>query len=283
MGTLSYAGIYGSLVLVMIPSIILHMTDGTWINAFDTSLKAQIFRSLFILTLLPGISSAIEFVKRGKGTPIPFDPPKKMVTSGLYSYVANPMQMSCFLSYIFLGSLLENYWVCLGSLAGWSWSMGVALINEKSDMKSRFGDKWTNYRSHVKNWLPRKGPVPISFADSDIKTPTVYISETCGKCNKLGKWIKSLNVVNLKIVAAENHPSKDLMRLTYDPCDGSGDEDGVAGLMRALEHVNFSYALVSSVVRIPGIIHLVQLIVDVVGGGPRLISRQGNKCRIDVL
>ena len=37
------------------------------------------------------------FVLSGRGTPWPFDPPKKLVITGLYRFVSNPMAVSCLL------------------------------------------------------------------------------------------------------------------------------------------------------------------------------------------
>src|SRR5262249_22084966 len=44
------------------------------------------------LAMLIGLAAVHEFARIGRGTPIPFDPPQCVVTTGPYAYVANPMQ-----------------------------------------------------------------------------------------------------------------------------------------------------------------------------------------------
>ena len=55
-----------------------------------------------------GLSAVQEFVTRGRGTPIPFDPPRHIVTTGVYAYVANPMQLSAVLFLFLLAVIVGN-------------------------------------------------------------------------------------------------------------------------------------------------------------------------------
>lgn len=81
----------------------------------------------------------------------------------------------------------------------------------------------------------------------------------------------------------ELHPTRDLDRITYDPGDGTADEDGVAALARSLEHINIGLALLGWVVRLPLVRPVLQLIVDASGGAPRTVRRtssqtEGEEC-----
>ena len=55
-----------------------------------------------------GLSALQEFALRGKGTPFPLDPPLKLVTTGPYAYVSNPMQTAQILLYCSLAMFLGN-------------------------------------------------------------------------------------------------------------------------------------------------------------------------------
>jgi protein-S-isoprenylcysteine O-methyltransferase Ste14 len=96
-----------------------------------------------------------DFVQKGKGTPAPIDPPKKLVASGLYRYVRNPMYVSVFI--ILIGHFLWfGYWWLL-AYAGLLFvpvHLFVTLY-EEPDLKKRFGAAYGKYLSEVPRWLPR--------------------------------------------------------------------------------------------------------------------------------
>ncbi|MFQ5740706.1 MAG: hypothetical protein ACE5JX_17015 [Acidobacteriota bacterium] len=86
---------------------------------------------------------------------------------------------------------------------------------------------------------------------------------------RLGVLLTRGRPLGLLFKAAEEHPTRRLSRLTYDPRDGSGEEEGVAALGRALEHLNLGWAAAGSLLRLPLLNPLLQLIADAVGGGRR--------------
>ena len=105
-----------------------------------------------------------DFFVIGKGTLAPWDPPKKLVISGLYRFMRNPMYMGV-----------------LGFVAGWSLIAGSpitgaytgvlaigfhlrVILYEEPTLARQFGDEWNNYRATVNRWLPR----PQSKADSRL-------------------------------------------------------------------------------------------------------------------
>jgi len=103
----------------------------------------------------------------------------------------------------------------------------------------------------------------------------LYVAESCLPCSRVGRWVARRNPVGLILTAAEDHPRRDLTRITYDPGDGSPEEEGVAAFARALQHMHPGWAVLGWMMRLPGLRHLIQWIVDAAGGGPRLIPRRG--------
>ncbi len=62
--------------------------------------------------------------------------------------------------------------------------------------------------------------------------------------------------------------------MTYDPMDGTTPETGVRAFARGLEHIHFGWAFARAAMRLPGISHFVQLLLDASGMGPQTIPRR---------
>jgi hypothetical protein len=73
------------------------------------------------------------------------------------------------------------------------------------------------------------------------------------------------------VIDAEELPSGSIRRMRYDPTDGSPAVDGVRAMGRALEHLNFGWAMAGAALRLPGVWQGVQLLMDASGLGPRTL------------
>ncbi len=96
-----------------------------------------------------------DFYVSGKGTLAPWDPPKHLVTVGLYRYVRNPMYVGVF--FILLGwaistasPLIFGFTVCL--FIGFYFRVKT---HEEPWAEKMFGAEWQQYKSHVPRWLPQ--------------------------------------------------------------------------------------------------------------------------------
>ncbi len=98
---------------------------------------------------------AADFVRKGRGTPIPLDPPKELVVSGLYHFVRNPMYVGALLvqvgTIIWFGTLAQAvYWFFL--------FIGFNLFiraNEEPYLRKLFGARYEAYCQAVPRWIPR--------------------------------------------------------------------------------------------------------------------------------
>ncbi len=79
-----------------------------------------------------------EFVTRGAGTPVPFDPPRHLVTTGVYGYVRNPMQLSAVVLLLLVGLVVQNPWVAASAVMAHLYSCGLAGWDEEGDLRPRF-------------------------------------------------------------------------------------------------------------------------------------------------
>ena len=93
---------------------------------------------------------------RTRGTPVPLNPPPKLITTGLYAYIRNPMLTGLFLLMLGLG-------VLFGSLSLiFIFTPLFILINilylkavEEKEMEKKFGDEYLEYKKKVPMFIPR--------------------------------------------------------------------------------------------------------------------------------
>ena len=96
-----------------------------------------------------------DFTFKGRGTPVPMDPPKELVVTGFYRYVRNPIYVGVL--FIFLGHFLWfGYWrLLLYAILAF---IGVHLFvigYEEPTLKKRFGAAYEEYCRQVPRWLPK--------------------------------------------------------------------------------------------------------------------------------
>jgi protein-S-isoprenylcysteine O-methyltransferase Ste14 len=103
-------------------------------------------------------SSLRRFASEGKGTLAPWDPPRRLVISGPYRYVRNPMISGVI--FILFGEAL-----ILLSAPHASWALTFLLVNvvyipllEEPQLKGRFGASYAEYCNHVPRLVPRLRP-----------------------------------------------------------------------------------------------------------------------------
>jgi protein-S-isoprenylcysteine O-methyltransferase Ste14 len=257
------------LFLYLVPELVFALRTGTgWTPLLKmVNWQRQLGLQLIILLAVPGVSAVIEFAERGLGTPIPYDPPKRLVTSGIYRYCANPMQLSCALVMLVLAGLLHNGWLLLAAVVSIIYSAGIAEWDEGEDLASRFGLEWRHYRSQVRSWLPRWRPFHSG------PPARLYIAASCGPCSELREWLEARKPLGMEIIDAESLPAGSIRRMRYDPADGSDAVDGVRALSRALEHLHLGWALSGTALRLPLIWQSVQLLMDASGLGPQVLRR----------
>lgn len=255
------------LFLYLLPELAFALRPGQgWSPLLQlSSVSWQIALQLVFLLAIPGVAAVIEFAERGLGTPIPYDSPKRLVTSGIYRYCANPMQLSCGLVMAAWAGLLHNGWLLAAAAISIIYSAGIAEWDEGADLERRFAGEWKEYRSQVRSWRLRWRPYHAG------PPARLYMAASCGSCSQLRRWLDLREPHGLKSIDAETLACGSIQRMRYDPGDGSASVDGVRALGRALEHLNLGWALAGAVLRLPLAWQGVQLLMDVSGLGPRAL------------
>jgi protein-S-isoprenylcysteine O-methyltransferase Ste14 len=156
----TYATVFVSLLLVLLPGRIL---------AWSGIAKPTGIGAVEVIGIVVGAVGGavalwciIAFAVIGKGTPAPFDPPRRLVDSGPYRYVRNPMYLGGALA---LGGAAVYYRSM--PLAGYLLLFAVAthcfvVWYEEPTLSRLFGGDYQAYRSRVHRWLPRKVSPPTS-------------------------------------------------------------------------------------------------------------------------
>ena len=114
---------------------------------------------------------AMEFAVRGRGTPAPFDPPRRLVITGLYRWVRNPMYIGLGIMLIGEALLMPQIWREMAALIVVLWIAVTVIVvrKEERDLRRLFGADYEAYCRKVPRWIPRA--TPISTEDhADVST-----------------------------------------------------------------------------------------------------------------
>ena len=107
------------------------------------------------------------FVLFGKGTPIHSMPPRKLVVTGLYRFVRNPMYIA---GLFVLGGealLFQSKGLFIYFLVAFGVINLSLLTNEEPRLEKRFGETYNRYRKSVRRWIPRLTP----YRENDSGAP----------------------------------------------------------------------------------------------------------------
>ncbi len=143
------------LALVVIPFAVLDAFGSlAWPN---TGVWLFAGLSLFACLGLLGLLSGYIMVRDGGGTPLPLDQTNKLVVTGPYRLVRNPMVIAGIGQGVAVAVMFQSIPLLIYSLLGaLIWQLVVRPIEER-DMVKRFGKPYLIYRQQVSCWIPRIG------------------------------------------------------------------------------------------------------------------------------
>jgi protein-S-isoprenylcysteine O-methyltransferase Ste14 len=262
---------FTGVMLFVLPTVVITQSGSSWTSPLTLPMwQISLYIQILMVPASIGLTAVQEFATRGQGTPVPFDPPTRLVTTGIYAFVANPMQLAAFVLLLGIGLMIGNLWVAAAGVMAHLYSAGLAGWDEDEDLRTRFGDHWVAYRRSVPRWFPRMRP----WRAPNHPQALLFVAASCDMCSEVGHWFERRGAVGLQIVPAETHPSRMLRRITYESCDGSRPASGIEAIARSLEHLHLGWAFIGFVLRLPGILEFAQLLADASGAEPRVISQQ---------
>ena len=113
--------------------------------------------ALFAAASALGLWSALAMSVRGEGTPLPSATAQKLVLTGPYRFVRNPMAVAGIAQGVAVGLMLGSWLVVAYALCGslvWNWGVRP---HEEADLEARFGAPFADYAARVPCWLPAPG------------------------------------------------------------------------------------------------------------------------------
>ena len=142
--------------------VILFITTAIWLDKllelpklFPASLNLLVSIPILAIGLLLILWSNLHFIKV-KGTPVPFNPPPNLVTTGPYAYVRNPMLSGVFILLFGLGILFNSISLIF------IFTPFFILINvlelkgvEEPELEKRLGKEYLEYKKKVPMFIPR--------------------------------------------------------------------------------------------------------------------------------
>ena len=117
--------------------------------------KLRYIGILFIISgIFIAISCCIDFVVKGKGSPIPLSETENLIVSGFYRFVRNPLYIAGV--FVFLGEtlLFQSIGIFIYCLLMFA-VFNVQVIMEETFLEERFGDSYKQYYEAVPRWIPR--------------------------------------------------------------------------------------------------------------------------------
>lgn len=157
----AYAVVFVGVLLILLPARLLE-----WSGAGRPSDPGALQWAGAAITVTGAAFAAwcvLAFALVGRGTPAPFDPPRKLVVAGPYRYVRNPMYLGAAAALsgaaLFYGSL-----VLLAVAAAFALATHVfVVLYEEPTLRRTFGTEYETYCAAVRRWLPRR---PEDHADN---------------------------------------------------------------------------------------------------------------------
>lgn len=124
---------------------------------FGAPWNAAVYWPVIIVGASLVIWSVYHFL-RVRGTPVPFNPPPRLVNSGPYAYVRNPMLTGVFIAMFGLG-------LALGSISlAFIMTPLLLILNyleikkiEEPELEMRLGQEYMEYKKRVPMFWPRVG------------------------------------------------------------------------------------------------------------------------------
>ena len=153
MRALTYSVLFMGFVLVFLPGQLLQSAGVT--RPSSNGMPQIAGAILVVLGGALAVWCILTFAILGRGTPVPFDPPRRLVVRGPYKFVRNPMYLGAALALCGAGLFYQStvlvgyallFLVVVGLFVHWY---------EEPTLRRMFGAEYEAYCGRVRRWWPR--------------------------------------------------------------------------------------------------------------------------------
>ena len=151
--TVAWAVIFLGVVFILLPRYAAELNDERHWPRWQSPIAQLMGVGLLLGGLALSLYCSRLFAQVGKGTPVPFDPPKELVASGLYRFTRNPI-------YVAQVAILLSYFLYFGQAALLAHAVAWALLVqawvvwvEEPGLRKRFGAAYARYTQEVPRWV----------------------------------------------------------------------------------------------------------------------------------
>ena len=134
---------------------------GGWRFAGDFG-HSPLVRVAGVALMLFGSAALVEcfvrFAWTGFGTPAPIAPPQRLIVTGLYRHVRNPMYVAVVALVLGQALFFGDARLLLYGAAGWLVFHLFVLAYEEPVLRRQFPDDYASYTRAVPRWIPRLKP-----------------------------------------------------------------------------------------------------------------------------
>ena len=155
------AALGSALFFALAPGVVVGLVPW-WLTRWElrpAPVPVRVLGALLVAAALPVLVSAfVRFARDGLGTPAPVAPTERLVVTGAYRHVRNPMYLAVLAA--ILGQALLLGQPVLAKYAGLVLVLVVSFVRlyEEPALLRRFGAEYEAYRRAVPGWVPRLRP-----------------------------------------------------------------------------------------------------------------------------
>lgn len=150
---ITYVALFIGLVLIYLPARLLSWSGIVLPEAIEVPQLIGL-----VLGTVGGVVALLciaTFAALGRGTPAPFDPPRRLVIRGPYRFVRNPMYIGAGLALVGAALFYES-WALLGYAGMFLLTTHLLVVAyEEPALRRTFGQDYEQYCDTVRRWWPR--------------------------------------------------------------------------------------------------------------------------------
>ncbi len=125
---------------------------------FDGEASRALGVLLIVLDVPVLLEAFARFALQGRGTPVPILPTERLVVTGFYRHVRNPMYVAVTAVIVGEAFVLGSFPVVIYALVVWAVFHLFVIGFEEPRERSRFGAEYERYSAAVPRWILRLRP-----------------------------------------------------------------------------------------------------------------------------